>query len=117
MKCPETTFGFSSHAVAPRGMEDTFAVVDEVCSIPLTPASATIHQRCRSIDGEESATATTDEDDIACAELPEHVPSHDFVRPAKSRVARCLTDEDDGPACKFVIFQRRSQSSCNLTAP
>ena len=111
MKWTETSFGFSSHAVAPRGVEDSIAVVDEVCFNRLTPASAIIHQRCRSIDGEESATATTDEDDIACAELPEHVPSHDFVRPAKSRVARCPTDEDDGPACKFVSFQRRSQSS------
>jgi len=100
MKCPETTYGFSSHAVAPRGMEDSIAVVDEVCFNPLTPASAIIYQKCRLIDDEESTTATTDEDDIACAELPEHIPSHDFMRRAMSRVARSLTDEDVGPACR-----------------
>ena len=70
-------------------MEDSIAVVDEVCFNPLTPASATIHQRCGLIHDEESTTAATDEDDIACGEPPEHVPSHDFMRPAKSRAARC----------------------------
>merc|ERR1712136_469934 len=100
LKYRETTYGFSSHAVAPRGMEDSIAVVDEVCFKPLTPASALIHRTRNLIDHEESTTATTDEDEIAKTELPEHVPSHDFMRRAVSRVARSLTNQHVGHACR-----------------
>jgi len=100
LKYRETTYGFSSHAVAPRGMEDSIAVVDEVCFKPLTPASALIHRTRNLIDHEESTTATTDEDEIACTELPEHVPSHDFMRRAVSRMARSLTNQHVGHACR-----------------
>ena len=47
MECPSTTCGFSSRAVAPCGVEDSSAIVDEGWN---TLTRATIHQRCSLID-------------------------------------------------------------------
>ena len=46
MECSATARGFSSRAVAPCGMKDSSAVVDEESFNTLTPATAIIHQRC-----------------------------------------------------------------------
>jgi len=108
MKCPETTCGFSSHAVAPCGTEDSVAVVDEVCFNPLTPASAIIHQRCSlSDDGESRMTSSA----LSCQSMSLPTTSCD-LQSREWRDARTLVLH-----AAFVRFQSRSQSSFNFTAP